>query len=70
MDDERHSISISSKYYKEIIKKIEDPVNGFSSVEDYVEYVLNEILFRDDGIKQEEEEKAKIQEELRKLGYI
>ena len=70
MDDERQTIKILSKHYKEIIKKIDDPAEGFSTVEDYIDYVLNEILFREDSIKQEEEEKTKIQDELKKLGYI
>ena len=68
MDKKRDAISILSKHHEEILKKIQDPVNGFSSVEDYIDYVLNEILCGDDDIQ--DQEKAKIQDELRKLGYI
>ena len=69
MDNQRKSITISQKLFNEISKRIQNPVNGFSSVEEYVDYVLEEIIFgKTDEIS--DAEKEKIQEELKKLGYI
>lgn len=69
MSDERKSITISSKLYSIINERIKNPVNGFDSVEAYVDYVLEEVL-TDDGSSIDEEEKKRIQEELKKLGYV
>lgn len=69
MSDERKSITISSKLYSMINERIKNPVNGFDSVEAYVDYVLEEVL-TDDGSSIDEEEKKRIQEELKKLGYV
>ena len=69
MSDERKSITISAKFYSIINERIKNPINGFDSVEMYVDYVLKEIL-GDSDILEDEEEKKRIQEELKKLGYI
>lgn len=69
MSDERKSITISSKLYSMINERIKNPANGFDSVEAYVDYVLEEVL-TDDGSSIDEEEKKRIQEELKKLGYV
>lgn len=64
-------IEISS----EIISKIKErlSVTGFSSVEEYIEYVMNEILCIDVGkIKKSGKEKTKeekVKERLKELGY-
>ena len=68
MREERDSISILSKHHDEILKKIKDPTNEFSSIEEYIDYILNEILYGGDDTK--DQEKAEIEDELRKLGYI
>ena len=61
-----------------IKNRIKNPVNGFSSIEEYVDYVLEEVLFEkeDNNVSEKEdnnvsdEERRKIQDELKKLGYI
>tara|TARA_B100001559_G_C16131562_1_gene453246 strand:- start:54 stop:260 length:207 start_codon:yes stop_codon:yes gene_type:complete len=68
MEKKRDSITILSEHYQKILKKVQDPVNGFSSPEEYIDYVLNEILSENEDIQ--DQDKAKIQDELRKLGYI
>jgi hypothetical protein len=68
MPDERKSITISAKLYSIISERIKNPVNGFASVEAYVDYVLEEVLTDENSI--DDEEKKRIQEELKKLGYV
>ena len=58
------------KNFNEISQKIKNPINGFSSVEEYVDYVLDEILFDKENENLSDSEKEKVKEELRKLGYI
>ena len=70
MSENRKSISISSKNFDEISQKIKNPVNGFSTVEEYIDYVLEEILFNDDDKDISDTEKEKVKDELKKLGYI
>ena len=70
MSDDRKSISISLKNFNEISQKLKNPINGFSSVEEYVDYVLDEILFDKENENLSYSEKEKVKEELRKLGYI
>ena len=70
MSEEKKSISISSKNFNEISQKIKNSDNQFSSVDEYVDYVLNEILFENDKNELSDSEKEKVTEELKKLGYI
>lgn len=67
---EKVDISIS-KYLFDVIKsRLEKNENDFDSVDDYVEFVLKEIL--EDDINQEkmEEKSKKVEEKLKKLGYL
>ena len=69
MTTDRKTITISAKLFDAISKRIKNPVNGFSSIDEYVDYVLEEILFeKNDEI--DEGERKRIQDELKKLGYI
>ena len=70
MSEERKSITISSKNYQEISQKIKNPVNEFSSVDEYVDYALTEILFDAENDELSDLEKDKVKDELKKLGYI
>ena len=70
MYEERKSITISLKNYDEISQKIKNPINGFSSIEEYVDYVLDEILFREENNELSDSEKDRVKDELKKLGYI
>lgn len=70
MSEERKSITISLKNYDEISQKIKNPINGFSSIEEYVDYVLDEILFREENNELSDSEKDRVKDELKKLGYI
>ncbi len=70
VDDQRKSITISANLFDEIKNRIKNPINGFSSIEVYVDYVLEEVLFEKEDSSVSDEEKQKIQDELKKLGYI
>jgi|SaaInlV_165m_DNA_1040744.scaffolds.fasta_scaffold63981_2 hypothetical protein len=70
VDDQRKSITISANLFDEIKNRIKNPINGFSSIEEYVDYVLEEVLFEKEDSSVSDEEKQKIQDELKKLGYI
>lgn len=59
---------------EELYKKAEEYIKkqgGFSSVEELVEFVLNEVLSEEEEEKvYSKEEEEKIKERLRALGYI
>jgi len=69
---EMKSVKIPKDLYKRIRKRIKD--TGFTSVSEYVGYVLSEVLDnledeeKDESFSEEEEEKVK--ERLRALGYL
>ena len=69
MEDEKKTISISSKLYDAILKRIENSDNEFSSPEEYVDYVLSE-LFEEKSDTYTKEEQEEIQKKLRDMGYI
>jgi len=74
MDNERKytTVSIPKPLYDKIKKRIEG--TGFTSVSDYVVYVLRELLASlEEGESEEpftKKEGEKIKEKLRALGYI
>ena len=70
MTTDRKTITISTKLFDAITKRIKNPVNGFSSIDEYVDYVLEEILFEKNDDEIDEGERKRIQDELKKLGYI
>jgi len=66
------TVSIPITLYNRIKRLIED--TGFTSVSQYVTYVLREVVAAHEEAKYEEpfseEDKRRIIEKLRKLGYI
>lgn len=71
-DADMKTVKIPKKTYRRIKKRIAD--TGFTSVSEYVGYVLNEVL---DNLEEEEheenfskEEEEKVKERLRALGYL
>lgn len=70
MAEDRQSITISKIIYDEIFNKIKNATNDFSSVEEYVDYALNEILFGEESDEISDSEKERVKDELKKLGYI
>jgi len=74
MPEERKytTVSIPVQLYEKIKKRIEG--TGFTSVSDYVTYVLREVLASLEEDEKEEvftdEEEEKVKERLRALGYL
>jgi len=69
-EEDKVTIQIPKKLYEKAKKYIEQH-GGFSSVEELVEFVLNEVLTEEEPeyvYSKEEEEKVK--ERLRALGYL
>jgi len=71
MSEETVSVEISKELYDKVKKYIEEN-GGFSSVREFVEFVINEVLSTEEessaGYTKEEEERVK--ERLRALGYL
>jgi len=72
---DKYSVKIPEDIYKKIEGRIEEA--GFDSVEDYVTYVLREVLASLEEEEEQEEEQVfseeeeeKVKERLRALGYI
>ena len=68
---EKVFIAISKELY-ERCKRLVEEQGGFSSVEEFVEFVLSEVLSEEgaEGARLSEEEEEKIKERLKALGYI
>lgn len=64
------NIEISENLYKKVEEKIKD--SEFTSVSDYVSFVLRELIDAEvDGESElTEEEEDKVKERLRSLGYL
>lgn len=64
------TISIKESLYKKIEGRVEG--TGFESVEDYVDYVLREVVEEEEEEEEEfsEEDEEKVKERLRALGYM
>lgn len=70
MSEGKVAVYISRELYNRVKKYISE-YGGFSSVEEFIEFVLNEVLSEEESkhtLSKEEEEKVK--ERLRALGYI
>lgn len=66
---EKKSVSLSTKLYNTILKRVENS-NEFSTVDDYVSYVLTEILKNELHQNYSKEEEEEIKKHLKDMGYI
>lgn len=67
---ERVAIYISRELYEKVKRFVEEQ-GGFSSVEEFVEFVLNEVLSGEEMSRElSKEDEEKVKERLRALGYI
>lgn len=71
MSGDRVAVYVSRDLYDEVKRRVQDSGGEFKSVEDYVEFVLREIVKEEEGketyTKEEEEE---IKRRLKSLGYL
>jgi Arc/MetJ-type ribon-helix-helix transcriptional regulator len=71
MENSKINVEITKNIYDKIQLKIKNPQIGFESVSEYIQYVLEQVLEEEEGTDNiSEEETKKIQEELKKMGYI
>jgi Arc/MetJ-type ribon-helix-helix transcriptional regulator len=66
---EKKSVSLSPKLYNTILNRVENS-SEFSTVDDYVSYVLTEIFKNESEQNYSKEEEAEIEKNLKDLGYI
>ena len=66
---EKVTVQISKELYEKARKYVEE-LGEFKSVDELVEFVLNELLSEEEGEALTPEEEEKIKERLRALGYI
>ena len=65
------AVNISKKLVDEIQRRVNESGGEFTSVEDFVEFVLTEVLKEDEPEQAYTPEKEEeIKERLRRLGYI
>ena len=68
---EKVAVEISKELVDEIQRRVDESVGEFSNVEEFIEFVLAEVLKEDEpeqDLTSEEEEEVK--KRLRSLGYI
>ncbi len=66
---EKVTIQISKELYEKASQYIEK-VGGFNSVEEFVEFVLNEILTEEEKTELSKEDEELVKQRLRSLGYL
>ena len=67
---EKVSIEIRKDLYDRVKEEVEKSEGEFKSVEEYVEFVLEELLSEEGEEVYTEEEEEEIKRRLRALGYI
>ncbi|NPA22909.1 MAG: CopG family transcriptional regulator [Crenarchaeota archaeon] len=66
---EKVTIQISKELYEKARQYIEK-VGGFNTVEEFVEFVLNEILTEEEQTAMTKEDEELVKQRLRSLGYL
>lgn len=71
MSEDKVPIYISKKLYNEIKKKVEESQDAFKNVEEFIEFVLNEVVKEEEEeVSYSPEEEEEIKRRLRSLGYL
>lgn len=68
--EEKNNILISQKLFELIQNRVNESHNEFESVNDYVEYVLSELLGGEESSPYTKEEEEKVEKHLKDMGYI
>ncbi len=73
MDDKRVAVHVSKGLYDLVKRRVEESGGEFKSVEDYVEFVLEEVVKEEEEDEEQEytrEDEEQIKRRLRSLGYL
>jgi len=68
MGEESISLTIPRSLYEKIKIRVESSLGEFKSVEEYIRFVLEEVVKEEETYTSEEE--MKVKERLKKLGYL
>jgi Arc/MetJ-type ribon-helix-helix transcriptional regulator len=67
--EQKKTVFMSAELYSKIAERIKD--TDFSSVDEYVEFVLEEVVSEDQSEKAfNEEEEKEVKKRLKELGYL
>lgn len=69
MSKERIAVEISADLYRKLKDHVDKSEGEFSSVDEFVEFILSEVLKEEEAAYSREEEEE-IKKRLRDLGYI
>jgi Arc/MetJ-type ribon-helix-helix transcriptional regulator len=67
-EEKKQAIFLTTELYNKIKEQVK--VSEFSSVEEYVAFVLEEVLREDDEEEEETFDEEEIKQKLRSLGYL
>ena len=69
MKEEKKAVRLPAELYSQILARVE--ATGFSSVDEYIIFVLKEVL-KEDGVEEalSKEEEEEVKKRLRSLGYL
>jgi len=71
MSDDYVTVRIPKNLYEEISKRVKESEGEFKDVEEYVTFVLNEVVREDDEENvYTPEEEEEIKKRLKQLGYL
>ncbi|MDH5440621.1 MAG: CopG family transcriptional regulator [Candidatus Bathyarchaeota archaeon] len=72
MSDEYVAVKIPRTLYDTILKRVEESQGEFKDAQEYIEFVLNEIVKEEDETETPytPEEEEMVKKRLKKLGYL
>lgn len=70
MPEDKVPVYISRKLYEEVKKRVDESGGEFKSVEEFVEFVLTELLEEEEETLYTPEEEEAIKKRLKALGYL
>ena len=72
MSDEYVTVKIPKRLYDTILKRVEESQGEFKDAQEYIEFVLNEIVKEEDETETPytPEEEEMVKKRLKKLGYL
>lgn len=72
MSEEHVTVKIPKRLYEIVMKRVEESQGEFKDAQEYIEFVLNEIVKEEDETETSytPEEEEMIKKRLKKLGYL
>ena len=72
MSEEHVTVKIPKRLYDTILRRVEENQGEFKDAQEYIEFVLNEIVKEEDETETSytPEEEEMIKKRLKKLGYL